>query len=97
MDSLGFDSARKSVLKKLSKFDEAAKLHLRDGEIREAAECFAKSPNPADGHHAISCVLNGLWSQTFNNSFTADAQSLYKILEAIPAGSLSDDTRAEVC
>ncbi|KAF9509961.1 hypothetical protein BS47DRAFT_108769 [Hydnum rufescens UP504] len=40
MDSWGFDTARKSVLKKLGNFASAAELHLRDGETLEAAECF---------------------------------------------------------
>jgi hypothetical protein len=33
----------------------------------------------------------------FNNDFTAEASSLYEILEAIPPESLPDDARAKVC
>jgi hypothetical protein len=97
MDSWGFDTARKTVLKKLGNFASAAELHLRDGETLEAAECFIKSADPSDQQRAISCILGGLWTQTFNNDFTAEASSLYKILEAMPLGSPSDADRAEVC
>lgn len=95
MDDCGFDTARKTILKQLGKYSEAAEIHLRDGEIEEAVDCFLESEDPRSHHQAAHCLLQGLWVQAFGANLDHRWQSLLPRLERLNHTDLSLDEKRQ--
>ena len=97
MNDYGFSAAQKVVLKKLGRFDLAAELHLRHGETREAAETWLQSGSASSRKQAVSCLLDGLWSQAFGAELSPDGRALFTLLKGMAVVDLPPDIREQVC
>ncbi|OCH88979.1 hypothetical protein OBBRIDRAFT_757238 [Obba rivulosa] len=61
MDDYGLDIAQATVLEELSRFAEAAQLHLSEGRTLEAIRLFLLDGSAESTERASRCILDGLW------------------------------------
>ncbi|KAF8336973.1 uncharacterized protein EI90DRAFT_3119273 [Cantharellus anzutake] len=85
-----------AIYKQKGEYIAAAKILSRDGQHREAAECWVLSGRPEAQQHAANFLLWELWNIAL---FVPDVSSLREsvdLLSAIPRSSLSEACASEV-
>jgi hypothetical protein len=97
LEDFGLEDARTVLLESIGDYNAAGTLHLKEGQLHRAVECFLKSTDQETRRRAIPCTLDGIRMIAFGGDFDDDARRLLAMLDNVSQDNLSSGEAAEVC